>query len=203
MSNNYPGNFIVVEGIDGSGTTTLSMRLEERIKDSVWTNEPSNGYYGKMLRESLSDEDSPDGGLGDFFMFLADRDHHLREFIVPNLKDGKTVICDRFHASTLTYQKDNVEERLGKSVEDFAHDCTWDWMVEPDIELLVDVDVDIAKERRELDSKYEEEEFLMQVRRDYLNLLSRKENMFMLDGSTPIEEVVDQAELVLLNEDII
>jgi len=203
MNNGYPGNFIVVEGIDGSGTTTLSSRLEERIENSVWTNEPSNGYYGKMLRDSLSDEDSPNGGLSDFFMFLADRDHHLREFIVPKLEEGKTVICDRFHASTLTYQKDNVENRLGVPIEHFADKCTHYWMEEPDIQLLVDVDVDIAKERRELETKYEKEEFLMQVRRDYLDLLSRKDNMYMIDGTTPIEEVVDQAELLLSNEGII
>jgi len=43
----------------------------------------------------------------------------------------------------------------------------------------------------------------MQVRRDYLDLLSRKDNMYMIDGTTPIEEVVDQAELLLSNEGII
>lgn len=97
----YPGTFIVVEGCDGSGTTTQSKQLAEEL-DAYWTYEPASNKVGQKVDEMISSDDySPETiALG----FAADRMVHLGEEVIPRLKDGETVVCDRYYHSSLVYQ---------------------------------------------------------------------------------------------------
>lgn len=78
-------NFIVIEGMDGAGKSTLAQSLGEDFKNSLVTHEPMEECH--LLEE-----------------FLKDRDKHWKEVIEPALEEGQTVICDRFTDSTLVYQ---------------------------------------------------------------------------------------------------
>lgn len=78
-------NFIVIEGMDGAGKSTLAQKLGEDFKGALVTHEPMEDC--STLEE-----------------FLKDRDKHWKEVIEPALKEGRTVICDRFCDSTLVYQ---------------------------------------------------------------------------------------------------
>jgi dTMP kinase len=104
--------FVVVEGPDGSGTTTCSKLLAEKLNiagvNSVWTKEPSDGPIGKYIREILSGDAKADE-LALFPMFLADRYDHIFNFIRPNLEKGISVISDRYVHSTLVYQQDSYD----------------------------------------------------------------------------------------------
>ena len=105
------GFFIVLEGPDGAGTTThaklLAERLESEGHEVVLTMEPTEGEYGKKVREALCG-----GGVARYAptpeeiqqLFCADRAEHVTQVIQPALRAGKIVICDRFLDSTIVYQ---------------------------------------------------------------------------------------------------
>ena len=106
---NRPANsgfLLVLEGIDGVGKTTLSQRLarhcEERGLSVVQSREPTDGQWGRKLRESART-----GRLAldeELRLFLADRAEHVEQVIRPALAGGKVVILDRYYLSTAAYQ---------------------------------------------------------------------------------------------------
>lgn len=185
----YEGNFIVFEGIDGSGKSTVVDNLAQKVDNSIKTQEPSDGYYGKKLRESLKEEDSPDDGLGDFFMFMADRYQHIQDVIKPSLQEGKTVFCDRYNDSTLVYQRSNIQNNTDLPVKAYVRDVGCGWMLEPDCYILFDLDVETAQERTDFNDKYENKQLLKQARRYYLTYFKNRDNSYIVDSSIPREEV--------------
>jgi dTMP kinase len=102
------GRFIVLEGIDGSGTTTQAARLVASLRaaghDVVSTREPSDGPLGVVLRQALTRRLV---GLSDralALLFAADRLDHLASVVEPALAEGKVVVSDRYVLSSLAYQ---------------------------------------------------------------------------------------------------
>lgn len=100
------GRFIVLEGPDGSGTTTHSALLAETLrargKDVLLTAEPTDSPIGTFIREQLKNHtiESPSALQ---LLFCADRAWHIEKVIKPALAAGKTVISDRYVISTLVY----------------------------------------------------------------------------------------------------
>lgn len=102
-----PGGFLLaIEGIDGTGKSTqakaVARDLEARGLEVVLTREPTNGPWGRKLRESaatgrLAPED-------ELHAFLEDRTEHVRDLIRPSLAAGRVVITDRYYFSTVAYQ---------------------------------------------------------------------------------------------------
>src|SRR5262249_12921185 len=141
--------FIVLEGIDGSGTTTqlprLQAHLEARGRPVHATREPSGGPVGRLLREILLGRHAlPDGapadGLAMALLFAADRRDHLRREIEPALAAGEDVVSDRYLMSSLAYQGEEAERAW---VAELARG------VRPaDLTLLLDVPVEVAAQRR-------------------------------------------------------
>ena len=102
------GRFIVLEGIDGSGTTTQAARLAASLRAAghavVSTREPSDGPLGVVLRQALTRRLV---GLSDqalALLFAADRLDHLASVVEPALAEGKVVVSDRYVLSSLAYQ---------------------------------------------------------------------------------------------------
>jgi dTMP kinase len=151
------GHFIVLEGVDGAGTTTQTRLLGERLRAMhvpVHTSaEPSAGPIGALLRQALSGRvvmNSAAGGVGApvwstmALLFAADRLDHLDSELLPNLRDGVTVVCDRYDHSSVAYQS-----ATGGGSEAVA------WLRElnrharrPDLTLVLDVPPAVAAERR-------------------------------------------------------
>jgi dTMP kinase len=103
-----PGRFIVLEGIDGSGTTTQAGRLAASLREAghavVSTREPSDGPIGLVLRQALTRRLV---GMSDrvlALLFAADRLDHLSSVVEPALAEGKVVVSDRYVLSSLAYQ---------------------------------------------------------------------------------------------------
>ncbi len=94
-----PVSFIVLEGPDGGGTTTHSARLAQHLRaagtDVLLTAEPSDGSIGTHI-SSILDEHRPMPADALQLLFCADRAQHLAQVIEPALREGKTVICDRY-----------------------------------------------------------------------------------------------------------
>ncbi len=115
MRRSRRGRFIVLEGLDGAGTTTQSQRLAAWLRAQGrrvhLTAEPSGGPVGALVRQVLSrrisgapgDSRGFDGGAL-ALLFAADRLDHLAAEVEPRLSEGFDVVCDRFTLSSLAYQ---------------------------------------------------------------------------------------------------
>lgn len=162
---NRRGLLIVFEGIDGTGKTTQIKLLAEKLfkkgYDVVATREPTDGQYGKKIRELYANRQacSPEEELR---LFLEDRREHVRELIAPALAAGKIVLTDRYYFSTAAYQgaagHDSAE--IIRENEKFAP--------EPDLVLYLDVPVAVGIDRikngrQESLNDFEKEESLKKV----------------------------------------
>ena len=164
------GLFIVIEGIDGTGKSTQSKRLAEwfrsRGREVVLSREPTDGPWGKKLRESattgrLSAEDELE-------CFLNDRREHVEMSIKPALAEGKVVILDRYYFSTMAYQGargfDPAEIR--RRNEAFAP--------QPDLLLILDLSVESAHgrigARGDTANEFEQRDTLTRCREIFLSL---------------------------------
>ena len=116
------GQFIVLEGIDGSGTTTTAALLAKRFAaanlPALVTAEPSAGPVGVVIRQVLSGRlvlQSKQGLVSPSWksmalLFAADRQDHIEAEISPNLEDGVNVLCDRYVYSSVIYQSISSED---------------------------------------------------------------------------------------------
>src|SRR6202044_560237 len=107
------GRFVVLEGIDGAGTTTQAARLTDRLRSLRVpvraTREPSDGPVGTLVRQVLTGRlVSPDGKAPGWatmaLLFAADRMDHVEAEIEPFVADGGVIVSDRYDASSLAYQ---------------------------------------------------------------------------------------------------
>ncbi len=100
--------FITLEGIEGSGKSTLQKSLaayfESKGRSVLCTREPGGSQLGKTLRALLLDSRAQICAQAELFLFLADRAQHIEEVIRPALLRGEVVLCDRFIHSTVAYQ---------------------------------------------------------------------------------------------------
>lgn len=147
-----PIRFIVLEGIDGSGTTTqleaLATRLRAAGKSVVTTREPTTLPVGALLRKILEgrlETSTQFDWVTLALLFAADRAHHVHSVIVPSLEQGSIVICDRYDLSSRIYQSLTAPEP--------ATALPWvcavnDRVPRPDITCVLDVDAELAERRR-------------------------------------------------------
>jgi dTMP kinase len=186
--------FIVLEGIDGSGTTTQLYRLvdhlEARGRRVHPTREPSTGPVGRLLREILLGghrhaDGSPIDGLATALLFAADRRDHLRREIEPALADGIDVISDRYLLSSLAYQAQEADRDW---VSTLARDLR-----EPDLTLLLDVPVAVAAERRRAagrtEERYDADEMQERIAARYRELVAGNPRAVTIDANATVEEV--------------
>lgn len=102
------GLFISIEGLDGSGKTTLigglAAALQAEGHEVVVTRNPGGTPLGLAIRKLLLESEGPMAPMAELLLYLADRADHLENVIMPALSRGAVVICDRYHDSTLAYQ---------------------------------------------------------------------------------------------------
>ena len=153
----HAGVFIVVEGVDGCGSTTHSRLLTKALKatgrETILTCEPTSGPVGGLIRQILqrrlfvADATGPRGfGWTTMaLLFAADRLDHLDSLVIPALHDGAIVVSDRYDLSSLAYQSATAPE---------AHSAI-PWIrelnsraVRPDVTVVIDVPAEVAEERR-------------------------------------------------------
>ena len=107
MKKNRP-LFITIEGGEGSGKTTHSLLLREYLKNKgfsvILTREPGGTVLAESIRKVILEPDSNLSPLSELLLYEAARAQHIQEIILPALKSGKIVICDRFIDATVAYQ---------------------------------------------------------------------------------------------------
>lgn len=188
------GKFITFEGIDGAGKSThmdfVARLLKARNKHVVVTREPGGTPLGEKLREILL-HDRMHLETEALLMFAARREH-LAQVIKPALAQGDWVICDRFTDATFAYQGGGRGLDLAKlrALEKWVHPS-----LQPDLTLLFDVPIDVARGRLEgtrSPDKFEMEqaEFFAAVRAEYLRRAEEFPGRFrIIDGSKSIQEI--------------
>ncbi|MFA6919375.1 MAG: dTMP kinase, partial [Patescibacteria group bacterium] len=136
FKNKYPGKFIAIEGIDGSGTTAQVLRLNEYLfKEKIpsfFTQEPTNNVIGGVARGCLTGDLKINSAVGLQLLFAADRANHLEKEIIPALVQGTNVITKRYFLSSVAYG----------SVE--INDADWLWKINdqfilPDLTIVLKI----------------------------------------------------------------
>jgi dTMP kinase len=192
------GLFIVLEGLDGAGTTTqaqaLVRLLRERGERAHFTAEPSSGPVGSQIRMMLAGRlVGYRGGAWDrrslALLFAADRLDHVAADIGPRIESGMHVVCDRYVLSSLAYQ---------------ALDNPMDWVAEinrwappPDLTFFLRVRAEVALERRLGESSGRAELFetmpqQKRIERLYergIETIGRRHRVIVVDGEQPIDVV--------------
>jgi dTMP kinase len=143
------GRFLVLEGLDGAGTTTQTAELARRLRargiPAVATAEPTRGPVGSLIRLALTDRlKGPKGRDFDraalALLFAADRLDHVTTEILPRLADGRWVVSDRYVLSSLAYQTLDLPAAFVEAINARAP--------APDLTLFLDVPPEVALRRR-------------------------------------------------------
>lgn len=183
---------ITIEGIDGSGKTTVTGALAERYPEAVLTQEPTDSWYGNAVRRSI--EDDAADPLAELFLYTADHAAHLSRTIRPALADGAVVISDRYTDSRYAYQAVSIEPVVDQPLA-FVQSVHEPWTRPPDATVYLDVDPETGADRSGVTNKFEEAAFLERVRENYERLLEDEAERFVrIDASQPIATVVTEAE---------
>ena len=192
----YSGLFVVLEGIDGSGKTTISKMLVDRLNGlgfkAEYTFEPTDSEIVEVVRGKYSEYRD---AYVDALTFALDRLLHLKRKVIPLLKAGFIVVSDRYMYSSVAYQA--------------ASGAPIDWVLlvnkyalKPDVTIYLDVDPETGLRRKQFKTtrfpEFEVIEFARRVREVYLELVKRG-LMISINSTRPIEEVYRDVEAVVLN----
>jgi dTMP kinase len=145
--------FLVLEGIDGAGTTTQARAVADALRARRvpvhTTAEPSSGPVGSLLRLMLTGRVTGASWQQMALLFAADRADHLDSEILPNLREGVTVISDRFDHSSVAYQaiSASADGALDLDVVAWIRGLNR-FARRPDLTVVLDVPAAIAAERR-------------------------------------------------------
>ncbi|MYM71987.1 dTMP kinase [Duganella sp. FT134W] len=196
------GKFITFEGIDGAGKSThiafVSDYIKQRGVELVSSREPGGTPLGEKLREIVLHEKMH--LETEALLVFASRREHLAQVIEPALARGAWVISDRFTDSTFAYQGGGRGMSLAKldALEQWVHPA-----LQPDLTLLFDVPLDVARARldatRELD-KFEQEksDFFAATRTEYLRRAAEFPQRFrVIDSTQSIAEIQQQIAAIL------
>jgi dTMP kinase len=193
------GVFVTFEGGDGVGKSTQAQRLQEWLDSegytTVRTREPGGTEVGELLRDIVLHHRGEIVARAEALLYAADRAQHVATVVRPALERGDIVIQDRYFDSSLAYQ--GAGRVLGR--EEVRRLSLWavDGLI-PDVTVLLDLDPDVARERREAQGKpfdrleAEEAEFHENVRREFLALADAEPARFLVvDASQPVAEIAD------------
>lgn len=184
------GRFIVFEGGEGSGKSTQA-RLLAGVLGADLTREPGGTVLGERVREILLE--AAVGHLDDraeLLLMLAARAQHVSERIRPTLGSGRDVVCDRFTGSTIAYQA--YGRRLDRAGVERADALSRDG-IEPDLVILLDLDLERSARRRSRPADRIEQEdsaFFARVRAGYAALADNDpEHWVVIDATGTPDEV--------------
>ncbi len=192
---------VTLEGLDGTGKTTVWEALQDTYPGATFTREPTSGktgsWYGDAVYRSIADDDADP--LAELFLYTADHADHLTRVIEPALERGELVISDRYADSRYAYQGATLEGRITRPME-YIMGIHRAFTIEPDLTIYLDLDPETAAARAGATNKFEHATYLERVRENYDRLLTNEPNRFVrVDASQPPEVVLDQVEAVLEN----
>jgi dTMP kinase len=192
--------YIALEGVDGSGKSTVGNALVEHLTDSgekaILVREPGGTALGEAVRTLLLDSATLDC-WAEVFLFAAQRAELAREVILPALAEGTWVVSDRSYYSSIAYQ--GRARGLGEVAVRSINETGLDGVV-PDHVFVLDVEPDVALARQDTPDRIGREgvEFQSAVRSAYHDLAEAEEKVMILDGSLSVDEMVSKILAVVM-----
>lgn len=188
------GKLITLEGIDGTGKSSIAGMLKTKFTEAVFTKEPTQSWIGKTVKRSIDSKIDP---LAELFLFVADHVEHIAKVIRPALKEGKIVISDRYSDSRYAYQGATLSTLIDDSMK-WIQDIHTGWTIDPDLTILLTIDPNVAVSRcgiRGKHTKFEKIEFLKKVQENYLKLAKKEPGRFVvIDAGRELEVVAQEVE---------
>lgn len=139
--------FITLEGIEGVGKSTqckmLSEKLHQQNVNNIVTREPGGTKFGEYIRDLILNNDQPLNIKTQLLLHMSARSEHIAQVIIPNLKNGNTVISDRFCDSSFAYQ---ASDEISAVDIIKLHEIAFDNFL-PDISFFLDLDPEVAYRR--------------------------------------------------------
>jgi len=192
-----PGRLVVIEGLDGAGTTTQAQRLVAYLnghgRKAHLTREPSDGPVGLLIRQMLTGAHAIPGqklSQGTFgLLFAADRLDHIQREVEPAIAAGATVVSDRWYHSSLAYQGTGADRDWIAQLNSRA--------LRPDVTIFLKVRPEVAAKRRATAGRTQElfENLEMQrevdagYRATIAELIAAGETIEIIDGELSEEQV--------------
>ena len=202
-TNKNKGIFITFEGGEGSGKSTQIQKLKNNILgfisdvEIVISREPGGTEVAEQIREILVNGAADKLSVrAETLLMIAARAEHIDRVILPAIKRGAIVLCDRFKDSSIVYQgiANNIPNREIDKIHAFALKTC-----EPDLTILIDVPAEIgikrALDRNENNQRFERkgELFHKKIRDGYLKIASsHPDRIKIIDGSQTIEKISDE-----------
>jgi dTMP kinase len=198
---NMKGKLITFEGIDYSGKTTQAKKLFNYLKRKghkvILLREPGGEKVSENIRQVLlSSRNTGMNPLTELLLYEAARAQLISKIILPALKQGKIVICDRFYDSSLAYQ--GYGRLLDAKMIDYLNQVSVSGL-KPDLTILIDIPIKVFTSRMRQNNKKKDRiekekiDFYKMVRDGYLKIAGKEKKRFkVIDGSGAIEKVWDE-----------
>ncbi len=199
------GIFISIEGLDGAGKSTQIKLMEDffrsRNREVFLTREPGGTKIGEKIRQIILDKANHEmAATTEALLYAASRGQHVKEIILPALKEGKVVVSDRFVDSSIAYQGGGrcLGEESIKMINDFATNG-----LEPDLTIFFNIDPTISLKRikeDEIDRLEDEKiDFHKTVYRTYLNLArANPKRIKIVKADEDVATISQEIEKILL-----
>lgn len=191
------GKLITLEGIDGTGKSSIAKMLGTKFPEAVLTTEPTKSWIGKAVKRSIESDTDP---LAELFLFVADHAEHVAKVIRPALLEGKTVISDRYSDSRYAYQGATLS-RLFDDTMEWVEGIHKGWTIVPDLTILFTIDPDVAVSRcgfRGNRTKFEKIEFLRAVQENFRKIARREPRRFVvIDAGRELGVVEREVERII------
>ncbi len=201
-------NFFTIEGVEGAGKSTISKlvkaKLESLDKEVFLTREPGGKglAFAEDIREIIMKHGDIDS-ITELLLFNASRREHMVKKIIPNLKENKIVISDRFTDSTLVYQ--GIVKGISEDIIISANKIATQ-NIQPSLTFILDIDPKIGIERiinnERNTNRFDNEslEFHNKIREGYKKLLNQnKERYILINSNQKKEVIVDEIVNKILN----
>lgn len=194
------GLWIVFEGIDGVGKSTLIEGVFRQIQKEqypiVRTGEAGGTPLGREIRQMLDFADSRPIPLAEYLLFAADRAQHMAQVVLPALKEKNIVISDRSADSSLAYQ--GYGRKVDLDIIKRVNQAAMGGAI-PDAVFYLRLPVEEAlrrlEERGGIATSFEKEErdFFERVARGFDEILAKRDNVFIVDATLRPEQMVQVA----------
>lgn len=192
---------ISIEGIDGSGKTTLYNNLKIVLSDlnPIFTREPGSQHLGAAVRRAIVESSDP---MVEAALFVADHAVHIATLIRPALEQNRIVITDRYIDSRFAYQRVSMEG-VHPNPQKWLEETHKGWTIIPDITFFLSLpSIDVAMERigkRDSHEHFERRDILEKVYNNYLDIVADDTtNRFVfLNADDAPEELANKAAKII------
>lgn len=194
------GLLITIEGIDGSGKTTLIQSIAKKLLAQnipfITTKEPGGTDLGKQIRSMVQNQSIPLCPKAEFLLFSADRAQHFEQKIIPALTQGVIVLSDRMGDSSVVYQG----YARGLDIEMINSVNTWTMNgITPDITFYLRIEAQesinrILKRNIALTAfEKESSDFTQKLIAGFDDLFKNKAHVILLNGTDTLASLTEQA----------